>query len=191
MFGFIATHIFWVLGLIGGFGGVGVVVAIVVFGVPAALIVLKVVDFFKAVLEFFSTPQGAALAIVALAALCLFIGDVHARREDAKEWVKKEAKINAQWQQKVNEAAAKFKEARVQRDTDVGNDIGTLVAQQKTQIDELQQKVDTYEGADHPGCVLTPADLDGVRGEQRKVPAAAAKPKRTQPKWWDFIGNGR
>jgi hypothetical protein len=187
LYTFFATHILWILGIVGGLSGAGLLVAIVAFGVPAAIIVAKAVDFFKAALQFFSTPFGQAVAIGLLCALVAFGADIRRARIDAKAWVKEEAQINADWQQKVDDAAEAFRSARQKRDEEVGADIAAAVQSKSSEIERLQQKVDTYEGADHPLCVLGPADLERVRGQQDRKPAATTKPKRPVKRWLDAI----
>jgi fumarate reductase subunit D len=85
MWEFLAAHFWTVFGLITSFGAIGVVVLILVVGVPFLVIIENIVGAFKALVTFFTTPLGQAIGVVLLCVLCWFVSDIHAtRREVAK-----------------------------------------------------------------------------------------------------------
>lgn len=189
MWTFFAEHIFGILSGVLGLGAVGVGVSIFAFGIPAVVIMSKAADFFRAIVQFFSTPLGQAIGIVAICAVCLFIGDIHRARVDAKIWNQKETALNRAWQDKINQAAAAFSTARQIRDKNVDADIEQVVREKAAEIETLQNKVSTYENAPPSNCVLSPADLDSLRNDAGTTAPTVAKP--TRKRRWNPFGNGR
>jgi hypothetical protein len=183
---FIASNFGWILAALGGLGATVLAVAIFAFGIPALLIVERTITFFKEVVKFFQTPLGQKIG-TGLVLIAVFAGGAfYQARVDAVEMERKTAELNAAWRESVDNAAKAFTEARRARDELVDKSLDEFVNQKQIEIANLQQKVDAYEGEDHPACVLTAADLDRVRESE---PASAAKPKSTIRRWWDANGN--
>jgi fumarate reductase subunit D len=182
---FFIEHFWTIFGLVTGFGGVATVV-VLLFSVPAALILANVIGFFKAAVEFFKTPIGQLVFLVAVVALCCFVTHIHDEQEALDDKTKALAQRDRQWKTKVDEAGQKFKEARLDRDKSVDTDLQKLVDTKDSEIATLQSKVENYEGPDHPGCVLTPADLAADGGVQQNGTTTTRPPalaKRDRKPW--------
>jgi hypothetical protein len=152
---FFAAHIGTILAVVASFGAIGIVAAVVAFGVPFALIFAKVVGACNAALRFLSTPLGQAVGVIALCALCLFVGDVHRARVDAKIYA---AKIET------------AKRAAAARDADIkaraSADVDARLAELQRQADEWQGRATAYEKqlADRGACRVTGDDLKRLLG---------------------------
>ena len=152
---FFATHIGAILAVVAAFGAIGIVAAVVGFGVPFALVVAKVAGAFNAALKFLSTPLGQAVGVIALCALCLFMGDVHRARVDAKLYA---AKVEA------------AKRAAAARDADIkaraSADVDARLAELQRQADEWQGRAAAYEKelTDRGACRATGDDLKRLLG---------------------------
>lgn len=188
MWTFFAEHIFAILGTLGGLGAIGAIAALVFFGIPFAVVVAKALDFLRALIGFFETPLGAALGILILCGLSAFASDVRRTRIDAVLMKEQRDSLNRQWQAVVDKAADDFEDARKQRDAEVDADIAKTVADKTAEIEALQQKANANEGKAHPNCVLSPDDLNGLRGGQDSP--AAAKPGPTRKRWRLPFSNG-
>jgi signal transduction histidine kinase len=156
MWHFFALHLWTILGLVASFGTIGLAVAVVAFGVPAALIVARLAAVAREALRFLSTPTGQAVAVVALCVASFVAGDVRRTRLDDAAWRARE--------QQVARAAAE-RDARIRQET------ATDAAQRLTAVlqeaNELQQKVTDYErtisARNDRACLATPDDVRGLR----------------------------
>ena len=147
----------------------------------AARVVIGAVE---AIFDFFKTPVGQVLGIIMLCALFCVIGVVHTAKVYEVKIVALNAAhqrdidgLNSAWQvesglqvraQGVDEAGAKFKQDRKDRDDDVDTEVSAKVAAATADLtahaDKLQAEVNAYAKLPHQKCVLGPADLDdGVR----------------------------
>lgn len=179
MWNFVIAHFWTIAGSVTALGGIGLIVVLILLGIPAAVIIAKVVDFFRAAIEFFKTPLGQAIGIVVLCVISAFVADIHRHQLDIADCKRQIAANDKTWQGRIDTAAEEFKNARSARDQEVDDDLKSVVDAKDAEINALRTKVDNYDGQDHPGCVLTPADLAGVQPEAPAIaPAAVAKPAR-------------
>src|SRR5215510_547511 len=86
MWHFFASHLWTILGLVASFGTIGVGVAVLAFGVPAALIVARLVAVAREALRFLATPTGQAAAVVGLCLASFVAGDIRRTRLDDAAW---------------------------------------------------------------------------------------------------------
>lgn len=158
MWQFFIEHFWGILATVGGLGGVALLVVIFLVGIPAVVIIAKVIDLGKSAIEFFKTPLGQAIGIVLLCCACFSFGVIHGGRKEAK--LCREADVRAQLAAKARDATiAQSAAATAKHDAE----------QLQTINDALQTKVTDYETAlaKRPvavGCPLGPDDLKRLRG---------------------------
>jgi hypothetical protein len=157
MWHFFASHIWTILGLVASFGAVGIAVAVLAFGVPAALILAHVAGFAREVARFLSTPTGQAVAVIALCLVAFAAGDIRRTRLDDAAWRVREA---------AAARAAEQRDARLAEET--AADAAARIATLAHQAQDLQQKVTDYERTlatrDDRACLATPDDVRSLRG---------------------------
>jgi len=134
MWHFFASHLWTFLGLVASFGTIGVAVAVLAFGVPAALIVARLVAVAREVLRFLSTPTGQAAAVIALCLAAFAAGDIRRTRLDDAAWRAREA---------AAERIVAERNARIRQEA--AADAAQRIAAIAQQASELQQKVTDYE----------------------------------------------
>lgn len=176
MIEFIATHIGALLLGAGGLTGIAAVVMIFVFGIPAAAIVASALSLGGKIVDFLKTPVGQAVAVVALCALCLFVGDVGATRREVAAANKRVAARDLYWKNEIDAAEKAFATKRKERDASIDTEVKGLVAQRLSELADLTNTFKVKPDANDPAnCVLRPSDLDdGVRTLSRRSRAAAA-----------------
>jgi multidrug resistance efflux pump len=178
MWHFLASHIWTILGLVASFGAIGIAVAVLAFGVPAALILAHVAGFAREAVRFLSTPTGQAVAVIALCLVSFAAGDIRRTRLDDAAWRARE--------EKAARALAE-REARIARET--AADAAQRMAALAHQANDLQQKVTDYErtlsARDDRACLATADDVRSLRGlaPEAGPPAGRARGRlRTAPR---------
>jgi hypothetical protein len=155
MWSWFASNIGTIIAFIGGFGIIGVLVAIFAFGVPFMIIVSSALNFGGKFLEFLKSPLGMALGIMVLCGFFYFMGDVHRTRVDAEYWAE---------QKRLAEVARKERDAQVQAQVaaDANQRIEAILEDQK----QLQKQVDNYVSLlkNNPSCLVTDDDIKRLRG---------------------------
>lgn len=152
MWTFLAEHFSAVLAGVAALGGIGLVVLVFVFGVPALVILAKLVDAFKGLVAFFKTPLGQVIGIAALIVLAFLAGDLRRTRIAAAE---RKAEIARSVQ------AAKDRDDAIKRDV-AGDAAARMLTIQRAKSD-LESKVSDYEkklaarGGDP--CIATDDDV--------------------------------
>jgi hypothetical protein len=144
--------------LLGGIGGL-------------SAIGLGAIPFVGPLLKFFGTGAGKLVGLALLAVTVYsvgwFKGDAHG---DAQCVVKLE-RLNTEWKDRVDAAAAAFAAARKARDAEIDAEIARVVRERSgaeaSEVAELKQRVDDYEReiAKRPkadACALGPDDI-GLR----------------------------
>lgn len=176
MTAFLLAHLWAIVtALIGIAGGGAALFAIFGLGMSLPALLGVVIGAVEAIFDFFKTPVGQVLGIIMLCALFCVIGVVHTAKVYEVKIVALNAAhqrdidgLNSAWQGKVDEAGAKFKQDRKDRDDDVDTEVSAKVAAATADLtahaDKLQAEVNAYAKLPHQKCVLGPADLDdGVR----------------------------
>jgi hypothetical protein len=178
MWHFLASHIWTILGLVASFGAVGIAVAILAFGVPAALILAHVAGFAREAVRFLATPTGQAVAVIALCLVSFAIGDIRRTRLDDAMFRAREA---------AAARAAEERDARIARET--AADAAARIAALAQDAHDLQQKVTDYERTlatrDDRACLATPDDVRSLRGIAPAGEPAAGRARgrlRTAPR---------
>ena len=180
MWHFLASHIWTILGLVASFGAAGIAVAVLAFGVPAALILAQAAGFAREAARFLSTPTGQAVAVIALCLVAFAAGDIRRTRLDDAMFRARQAAI-------ARDAAER--EARIARET--AADAAARIAALAQDANDLQQKVTDYERTlatrarladasaqqDDRACLATPDDVRSLRG---LVPDAAPRADRAR-----------
>jgi hypothetical protein len=168
MWHFFASHIWTILGLVASFGAVGVAVAVLAFGVPAALILAQVTGVVREAVRFLATPTGQAVAVIALCLVAFAAGDIRRTRLDDAMFRAREA---------AAARAAQERDARIAQET--AADAATRIAALAQQAHDLQQKVIDYERTlatrDDRACLATPDDVRSLRGLAPDGAPAAAR----------------
>jgi hypothetical protein len=156
MWEFFAQHLGWIAAIIASLGGLGVAFAIIAFGLPAAIVLSKLVDALSGAIGFFKTPagQGAAMMLIFLAAFVA--GDVHRTRIDQAQW---------HAQQAAAAAAAARHDAELQSFATA--DADARIADVEARAKDLQQKVIDYEktiaARKMSACLATSDDARGLQ----------------------------
>src|SRR5262245_12088595 len=152
-----ASHICTIFGLVASFGAAGIAVAVLAFGVPAALILAHVAGFAREAVRFLATPTGQAVAVVALCLGAFAASDIRRTRLDDATWRSREA---------AAARAAEQRDARIAQET--AADAAARIAALAQQAQDLQQKVTDYEHTlatrDDRACLATPDDVRSLRG---------------------------
>jgi hypothetical protein len=154
MWQFFADHFWTILGVVTSFGAVGILVAIVFFGLPAAMPLKSVIDFGREAIRFLQTPAGQIVGVVTLCLLSAFFADLRRTRIDQRLW------------QERQDAAA---EAAKQRDESIKQQVEAKAKDASDQLArdnaDLAKKVQDYEAtlAKRPACALTPDDVRRLR----------------------------
>lgn len=151
---FIAEYFWTIVSVLGLLTGVGTVGVCVFLGIPLMMIVTSVVDFFRSVVSFFTTPLGQVVGVVLLCVACFLAGSIAgARKEIARCHA---ADVDAQTRAAERDAAVKKLAAG-------------LAAQQTEQLakenQELNKKVAEYETAltRKRACPLDADDVKRLR----------------------------
>jgi fumarate reductase subunit D len=130
MWEFLAQHIWVALALLVSLGSIGAWVALIAFGIPAALLLVRAASLLQSIVEFLKTPMGQALAIILIVMTAFVAGDLHRTRVDAE---REKIAATAQAQREIEIKQALTSEA-MQR-----------IAEIRKQADDLQQQVTAYE----------------------------------------------
>lgn len=166
MWQFFAEHWLGFLTAIPALGLVGVLVAVVAFGVPAMLVVERMVSAGIAVVGFFKTPLGQVVGLALLLVVAFLAGDIRRTRIAAAE---RRAEIAAAT------AAAAERDATIKRD--VAGDAAARILKIKAERDALETRANDYEAnlklSPRPGCR---ADGDDVRDYDERMRELSKRP---------------
>lgn len=126
------------------------------------MITTKLLEIWKLVIAFLSTPVGQALCVVAVICAVFAIGDLHGRAADKPKVVS----LNKSWQDRVDKAAADFDLAKKERDAKAAADVEAANKKRDADLAELdrnwQATYDAYVAAHpatDPNCTISVGDL--------------------------------
>jgi hypothetical protein len=134
MWSWVANHIGWILGALGGIGAGIPVVLIIAFGIPAATIITSVVGFLKSAVDFLKTPAGQAFAVVGLCLLSALGGNILGHRSESAAC---EARVEG-----LVQASKEAKEQLEQKLADLTQKLREAQDEAERQADEHNEKIE-------------------------------------------------